>query len=515
MPRLTNRSPQYRHHKASGQAVVTLNGHDVYLGPYGTGASKREYDRVLGEYLARGRQLEAAADTRRVADVIKGYWDFASGYYSGPQCRTELGSFRLALGVLRRLYGETLARNFGPVALQTVRDAMIKLDWSRSYVNKQVGRLKRCFKWAASQELIPPTIFHGLQAVGGLRRGKTDARETDPVKPVPDAWVEATIPHVSRQVAGLIRLQWASGMRPGEAVIMRGCDLDTSGKVWLYTPEWHKTEHHGHDRPIFLGPQAQDVIRPFLKPDLTASRRGENSTRREAANEWRARLGKERAAELGQWLEDPRVNTPTATPRAFEPAQAIHLARPDIRAFVRAIYEPEDVIEIRRLPSARSTWHRAAEVEEIVLASAASNGEGENVYVSVNPRRAYGRRGNAGVGIIRCVFLDFDERHLNAIAPAEQITAVRRRIEGARLPEPTAVVFSGHGVHVYWRLAARMSSFPGRRVPKVCPLIRRAGFSPRRRRRNWSTGMHFGATVRRILPRASRRCWTTRCRLCV
>jgi hypothetical protein len=49
MPRLINRNPSYRRHRASGQAVVTINGQDVYLGPHGTAASKREYDRVLGE----------------------------------------------------------------------------------------------------------------------------------------------------------------------------------------------------------------------------------------------------------------------------------------------------------------------------------------------------------------------------------------------------------------------------------------------------------------------------------
>jgi integrase len=90
------------------------------------------------------------------------------------------------------------------------------------------------------------------------------------VTPVSAEWVDATVPRVSRQVAGLIRLQWATGMRPGEAVIMRGCDLDTSGKVWLYTPERHKTEHHGHQRAIFLGPQAQEIIKPFLKTDVSA-----------------------------------------------------------------------------------------------------------------------------------------------------------------------------------------------------------------------------------------------------
>ena len=33
MPLLTNSTPKYRHHTASGQAIVTLDGHDFYLGP--------------------------------------------------------------------------------------------------------------------------------------------------------------------------------------------------------------------------------------------------------------------------------------------------------------------------------------------------------------------------------------------------------------------------------------------------------------------------------------------------
>jgi integrase len=136
----------------------------------------------------------------------------------------------------------------------------------------QIGNVKRCFKWAASRELIPPSVFHGLQAVDGLRRGKCDARETDPVKPVPEEWVEATIERgrLSRQVEGLIRLQLASGMRPGEAVIMRGCDIDAAGDVWNYTPTRHKTQHHGHERAIFLGPLAKAVVQKFLKPDVQA-----------------------------------------------------------------------------------------------------------------------------------------------------------------------------------------------------------------------------------------------------
>ena len=67
MPRLTNSVPKYRKHRASRQAVVTLDGRDFYLGPHGTKASKREYDRVVGEWQANGRTLPTEHRTRAIA----------------------------------------------------------------------------------------------------------------------------------------------------------------------------------------------------------------------------------------------------------------------------------------------------------------------------------------------------------------------------------------------------------------------------------------------------------------
>ena len=58
MPRLTgNRLPKYGKHKASGQAVIQLDGQDIYLGPHGSKAGRIEYDRVVAEWLANGRCL--------------------------------------------------------------------------------------------------------------------------------------------------------------------------------------------------------------------------------------------------------------------------------------------------------------------------------------------------------------------------------------------------------------------------------------------------------------------------
>jgi hypothetical protein len=47
MPHLKRALPSYRHHKPSGQAVVTLNGKDYYLGPWGTKTSRDAYDRLV------------------------------------------------------------------------------------------------------------------------------------------------------------------------------------------------------------------------------------------------------------------------------------------------------------------------------------------------------------------------------------------------------------------------------------------------------------------------------------
>jgi integrase len=68
----------------------------------------------------------------------------------------------------------------------------------------------------------------------------------------------------------MIQLQLLTGMRPGEVVVMRGCDLNMTGPVWTYLPKSHKTAWHGHSRTIYLGPRAQEIIQPWLKLDTQA-----------------------------------------------------------------------------------------------------------------------------------------------------------------------------------------------------------------------------------------------------
>jgi len=64
-------------------------------------------------------------------------------------------------------------------------------------INKMVGRIKLMFRWAAEQELIPASIYHGLQTMKGLPKGRSAAKETSPVRRVPQAHIDAVKPYVS------------------------------------------------------------------------------------------------------------------------------------------------------------------------------------------------------------------------------------------------------------------------------------------------------------------------------
>jgi integrase len=264
---MSPRTPSYRHHKPTGQAVVTLSGQDLYLGKHGSTASRIEYDRLVAEWLSNGRNPIATGDLT-VVELVAAYLRFADGYYRRDGVPTgEAENLKDAVRPLLKLYGHTPAADFGPLALKAVRDAMIEADICRTEVNRRVGRLVRAFKWAESQELVPAGKHHTLATVSGLRRGRSEARESTPVGPVPEAHVDAVLPHVSRQVRAMIELQRLTGMRPGEVTAMRTGDLDRTGPVWTYVPARHKTQHHNHSRTIFLGPQAQAVLAGWLRAD--------------------------------------------------------------------------------------------------------------------------------------------------------------------------------------------------------------------------------------------------------
>ena len=232
----------------------------------------RDKDRELvREGLATAHQVTERRYVLTIDQLCDRFTSHAKVYYrKNGRPTSTVYRYELFTGPLRRLYGPTAAVDFGPLALKRVRDEMISIGWSRRTINDGMGDIRSVFRWGVEQELIPPMVLEGLRAVAPLKRGRSKAVETDPVLPAPAAHVRAVRRHVSRQEWAMIELQRLTGMRPGEVVLMRSADLDTSGRVWMYTPSEHKTEHHGHDRKVYLGPRSQTVLQPFLRTELAA-----------------------------------------------------------------------------------------------------------------------------------------------------------------------------------------------------------------------------------------------------
>jgi integrase len=272
MPR-PRKAPAYSLHAATGQARVTWTDdtgtrHDILLpGAYNSEESLAEYGKLLLQVktspLRHGERVPAGIT---VAELLLAFLKHADTYYRDADGKPgkEIGHIKIVARVTRDLYGATAAAEFGPLALKAVRQKMVDAGWCRLTVNQRVEKLKRMFRWAASEELVPAAVYEGLRTVAGLRKGKTEAPEPGPVTPADPGAVDATAPFLNRHVRAMVELQRLTGMRPGEVCRLRLADIDQAGELWVYRPARHKTAHRGRERAIVIGPKGQALIEEFI-----------------------------------------------------------------------------------------------------------------------------------------------------------------------------------------------------------------------------------------------------------
>ncbi len=204
-----------------------------------------------------------------VNEMSDRFIEWAASYYlKDGKPTSQVIMIRLSLDVLRGLYGREPASTFGPLVLKECREHFIKSGFVRTECNRRTRIIVQAFRWAVENELIPAVNLDALKAVKGLPKGRSAAKESDPVGPVPDGHVDKTLPRLSGQVRAMIEMQRLTGMRPNEVVQMTTGDLNTTDPVWEYAPPHHKTEHHEKARLIMIGPRAQEILKPWLRPAL-------------------------------------------------------------------------------------------------------------------------------------------------------------------------------------------------------------------------------------------------------
>lgn len=273
MPRITKPDwiPKLQHHKSSGRAKVKLNGQTVWLGRYGSEEAVQEYNRVValwkaGQAVSKAPRAAGVHEGATITEVVIAYWSEAQTIYSGT---STLHKVRKAMGHLRKLCGAMVAADFGAPMLEAYQQHLIGHGLARTSINDYTAVIRRMFRFAVRKRLAPAIVLHELSAVDGLRAGRSEAREPDPVRPVPEPTIEATIGKAPQMVGDMIRLQLLTGARPGEIVSMRTSEIDTSGPTWIYTPSRHKLSWKGKVRQIAIGPRAQKILRPYLRTELS------------------------------------------------------------------------------------------------------------------------------------------------------------------------------------------------------------------------------------------------------
>lgn len=262
----TKRIPSYRHHKATGQGYLVLDGAYMYLGRYDLPESRQRYHQLIAEWCANGYRMPVPPKQITVIEICLAFWKHAQDHYrrADGTATNSLDRVRRILKTLRHQYGQTLAADFGPNALRTIREGWITEGLARSTVNDYTGTIKQVFKWATSHEMLPPQVYQGLSALEGLQAGRSNARDTSPIEPVAEAHIQAVRRIVSAQVSTLIDLQLLTGARPGELVELRAVDLNLTGDVWTATIQNHKAAHRGKQRVLYFGSKAQLLLKRFM-----------------------------------------------------------------------------------------------------------------------------------------------------------------------------------------------------------------------------------------------------------
>jgi hypothetical protein len=142
-----------------------LSGRDFYLGKHGTSESRTEYDRLVAEWLANGRNFPHwntfDGSDLTVNELLLAFVEWAERYYrKGGRETGEVMNIKYAVRCLRKLYGTTAARAFGPLQLKTVRQAIMDTGICRNEVNRRVRIIVRAFNGACRRGWSrPPCIM--------------------------------------------------------------------------------------------------------------------------------------------------------------------------------------------------------------------------------------------------------------------------------------------------------------------------------------------------------------------
>lgn len=211
----------------------------------------------LWEEATRQQKTEPAGAT--VDDICSAYVRHCTEYYrTGNEAQTCAGALR----IFRELHGSRPVGELTHLDMVRLRDAMLRSGrFCRSTINKYMAIItNRMMPWACDMGLLRPAVKVELSGVQPLKRGRSEARETRPVRSVSDADMEKTLAAMMPNTADMVRVHRLTGMRPEEICVLRWRDIDTNCTPWRYTPSKNKNAWRNQPRVVCIGPKARAIL---------------------------------------------------------------------------------------------------------------------------------------------------------------------------------------------------------------------------------------------------------------
>lgn len=242
------------------------------FGQWGDAETVRAYRVWAAEWLVGSGEPVQQEESVSVARLIIRFIEYADGHYTkNGRPTSEPAGIRAALKVVNELYGDTDAAAFAPTRLLAVQQQWVANGLAMKTCNDYLNKVQRCFSWGVSRGLLPAAVADALRHVQPLVAGRTKAARPRNIRGAEDADLDKALPNLhpdperQRVLEAIIRLQRLTGMRPGEVLELRSCDIDRASEPWLYEPSsGGKTLHLDKPRRVHLGPQARVIIETHL-----------------------------------------------------------------------------------------------------------------------------------------------------------------------------------------------------------------------------------------------------------
>lgn len=344
MSDVQDKEPRMLRHKRSGQAFIVVRDPDgrrrqVSLGPWGSEAAQRRFHAELTRWHTRRKHGPLAAEllvdepqaNLTIADAAARWLAHCERYYRHEDGTptSEVQSCRYAVVPLIALFGDQPLSDLTTRKLRLVQQRMIDGEpeteeeaeqrtrprgWCRNVVNQAIGRIRAFVKWCVAEDFVAVAVYQTLCTLPPLKRGRTEARETKPTMPVPDALLHKTLPHLPPVVADMALLQRLVGMRGAELCAMTSAELDRSQSLaegcWVFRPTHSKLSYRGRDVQYVLGPKAVAIVKRYLRADPNAPLFSPADSERQRHELMRER----RKSKVQPSQEDRRVANPKRPP---------------------------------------------------------------------------------------------------------------------------------------------------------------------------------------------------------